>query len=82
MSPTNCIQSVAKRRHSNSCFRELLDSTQAHLLETRMLDRCTASRILSVVYATESSGLYVLDSFLRVNAVAELMCSPGRRKLA
>jgi len=36
-----------------------------------MLDCCTASRILPVVYATESGGLYVLTAF------SELMLSPN-----
>jgi hypothetical protein len=31
---TNCIQSAARRMHSNSCFRQLTDSGTAHLLET------------------------------------------------
>jgi hypothetical protein len=53
--PTNCIQSAARRMHSNSCFRQLTDSDTAHLPETRVLNPCTASRVLSVVYATEKS---------------------------
>jgi hypothetical protein len=49
------MQSAAMRRHSNAYFREKSDSDTADLLETQTLDRCTASRVLSVVYATEKS---------------------------
>jgi hypothetical protein len=54
-SPTNCIQSAARRMHSNSCFRQLTGSDTAHLLEKRVLNSRTASRVLSVVYATDKS---------------------------
>jgi hypothetical protein len=50
------MQSVAKRTHSNSCFRQLTGSDTAHLLETRVLNPCTASRVLSVVYTTDKNG--------------------------
>jgi hypothetical protein len=49
------MQSAAKRMHSNAYFREWSDSDTAHLVETQVLHRCTASRVLSVVYATEKS---------------------------
>jgi hypothetical protein len=42
--------------HSNARFRELSESDTAHLLETPMLFHRTASRVLSVVYATENDG--------------------------
>jgi hypothetical protein len=41
--------------HSNACFRKLSDSDMAHLFETPMLNHCTASRVLSVVYTTEKN---------------------------
>src|SRR5580698_7528079 len=50
------MQSAAMRMHSSACFREWSDSDTAHLLETQVLHRCTASRVLSVVYATEKRG--------------------------
>jgi hypothetical protein len=53
-SPANCIQSAAKRMHSSACFRKS-DSDTALLLETATLKHCTASNVLSVVYATEKS---------------------------
>jgi hypothetical protein len=53
MSPTNCIQSAAKRTHSSSCRRNLSDSDTAHLSKTPTADHCTAARVLSVAYATE-----------------------------
>jgi len=43
------------RVHSNSRFRQLTDSDMAHLLETGVLSPCTASCVLSVVYATKES---------------------------
>jgi hypothetical protein len=49
------MQSAAMRMHSNACFCEWSDSDTAYLLETRVLHRCTASHVLSVVYATEKS---------------------------
>src|SRR5712671_6954341 len=52
-SPANCIQSDAKRMHSNSCFRMLSHSDTVHLREAPMLNHCTALRVLSVVYTTE-----------------------------
>src|SRR5580704_6848083 len=54
-SPANCMQSAAMRVHSNSRFRQLTESDIAHLPETRVLSPCTASCVLSVVYATEES---------------------------
>ena len=51
-SHANCMQSDAKRRHSNSCFRNFSDSDIARLLNRHCND-CTAPRVLSVVYATE-----------------------------
>jgi hypothetical protein len=53
--PTNCIQSAARRMHSNSYFRQLTDSDTVHLLKTRAPNRCTALRVLSVACATEKS---------------------------
>jgi hypothetical protein len=50
------MQSVAKRAHSNSCFRQLTGSDTAHLLETRVLNPCMASLVLSVVYTTDKNG--------------------------
>ena len=47
------MQSDAKRRHSNSRFRDFSDSDTAHLLNRPFKD-CTASRVLSVAYATEN----------------------------
>jgi hypothetical protein len=38
-SPTNCIQSAARRMHSNSYFRQLSDSGTAHLLDAWVPDR-------------------------------------------
>jgi hypothetical protein len=49
------MQSAAMRMHSNAYFREWSDSDTAHLVETQVRHRCTASRVLSVVYATEKS---------------------------
>jgi hypothetical protein len=46
------MQSDAKRTHSNSYFRNFSDSGTVHLLK-RPFKGCTASRVLSVVYATE-----------------------------
>jgi hypothetical protein len=40
---------------SNSCFRKLSDLDTAYLLETRIIHRRTASRVLSVAYATDKS---------------------------
>ncbi len=48
------MQSDAKRRHSNSCFRDFSDSDIARLLNRHFKDY-TASRVLSVAYATEKS---------------------------
>ncbi len=48
------MQSDAKRRHSNSCFRDFSESDTTHLLNRPCKD-CTASRVLSVAYATEKS---------------------------
>jgi hypothetical protein len=42
--------------HSSSCFRKLSESDTARLLETPTLKHRTASRVLSVVYATENTG--------------------------
>jgi hypothetical protein len=54
-SPTNCIQSAAKRMHSNVCFCKLFESGTAHLPETPIRDHRTASHVLSVAYATEKT---------------------------
>src|ERR1700677_2319589 len=43
------------RVHSNSRFRQLTDSDMVHHPETRVLSPCTASCVLSVVYATKES---------------------------
>lgn len=48
------MQSDAKRRHSKSCFRDFSDSDTMRLLN-RLRNDCTASHVLSVVYATEKS---------------------------
>jgi hypothetical protein len=64
----NLLPSAGTLTHA---FASYSTRTQAHFLETRMLDCCTASRILPVVYATESGGLYVLTAF------SELMLSPN-----
>jgi len=51
-SPTNCMQSDAKRRHSKSCFRDFSECCKAPRLDIRH-KHCTASLVLSVVYATD-----------------------------
>jgi hypothetical protein len=48
------MQSASKRRHSNECLLKRFSSDMANLLETSpTLDHCTASLVLSVVYATD-----------------------------
>ena len=37
-------------------FRQLTGSDTADFLETRVLNPCTASRVLSVVYTTDKNG--------------------------
>jgi hypothetical protein len=53
LSPANCIQSASRRRHSKACFRICSGSDIARLVEAPTDHRCTASPVLSVVYATE-----------------------------
>ena len=42
--------SAAKRMHSSACFRKL---SELDRFEISMPNHCTASRVLSVAYATE-----------------------------
>jgi hypothetical protein len=48
--------------HSSACFRKYSDSATGDLFESLTLKCLTASRILSVVYATEKCRKYsILD---------------------
>jgi hypothetical protein len=57
-SPTNCMQCAAKRMHSRACFRKRSDLDTARLLGTPTLEHRTASRALSVAYATQKRRIF------------------------
>jgi hypothetical protein len=82
ISAANSIQSAARRMHSNSRFRELTGSDTTRLLETQA-HPCTASRCVSVVYATDKAKKSLVSTRPGVtfNPIHELCLGEDRHGL-